>query len=92
MFIRQNSPPSGGSGQGTTPFTGIPIEYNPYESNGKNMLTITGTMTSLALLAVLVRLHVRGIMLKSVGIDDYIIVFSMYVETVIQFLSTAYTL
>lgn len=63
----------------------IPLEYNPYESNGKNMLTITGVMTSFALLAVIARLYVRGVMLKSVGIDDYLMILSMYIYLSLNF-------
>ncbi len=44
------------------------------ESNASNLLAIHGTFCGLAILSVLLRLYVRIFMLKSIGIDDYIIV------------------
>ncbi|KAK7898083.1 hypothetical protein LTR67_004715 [Exophiala xenobiotica] len=45
-----------------------------HQSNASNLLAIHGTFCGLAILSVLLRLYVRIFMLKSIGIDDYIIV------------------
>ena len=44
------------------------------ESYAPELLAIHGTFCGVAILSVLLRLYVRVFMLKSVGIDDYIIV------------------
>jgi hypothetical protein len=45
-----------------------------HQSNASNLLAVHGTFCGLAILSVLLRLYVRIFMLKSIGIDDYIIV------------------
>lgn len=44
------------------------------ESYAGNLLAIHGTFCGVALLSVLLRLYVRIFMLKSVGVDDYLMV------------------
>jgi hypothetical protein len=44
------------------------------ESYAGNLLAIHGTFCGVALLSVILRLYVRVFMIKSVGVDDYIMV------------------
>jgi len=44
------------------------------ESYAPNLLAIHGTFCGVALLSVILRLYVRIFMLKSVGLDDYLMV------------------
>ena len=44
------------------------------ENYAPNLLAIHGTFCGAAILSVILRLYVRIFMLKSIGIDDYIIV------------------
>ncbi len=48
-----------------------PIQYKDEDYSG-TLLAIHGTFCGAAVLSVLLRLYVRIFMLKSIGIDDYI--------------------
>lgn len=47
------------------------------ESHGSQILGIIGSFTTCAFLAVIARLYVRAVMLKTVGYDDYFMVLAM---------------
>lgn len=51
-------------------------EYLAFNNKGE-ILSITGTFTGIALVAVLFRVYVRCVMLRVFGMDDYIIVLAM---------------
>lgn len=61
------------SGSGEPPLPPDYVDYN----NASGIRTIVGFVTALALLTVLLRLYVRAIMLKVVGIDDYLMILAM---------------
>jgi len=56
-----------------------PPKFGPVSmtSRGKSILGITGFFTGFACTVVLARLYVRTFMLKTVGIDDYIMIVAM---------------
>jgi hypothetical protein len=58
--------------------------------NSHQILSITGTFFTAALIVVLLRCYVRLAMLKVFGIDDYVMVVAMvcYSRKLIRFLST----
>ena len=58
------------------PITGPLPPVDP-ESHGQILLAITGVFTGLGIAVVLARLYVRAFMLKTVGVDDYIIIIAM---------------
>ncbi|KAI1609133.1 phosphatidylserine decarboxylase [Exophiala viscosa] len=45
-----------------------------HNSNASNLLAIHGTFCGIAVLSVVLRLYVKGVMLKSMGSDDYTII------------------
>lgn len=47
------------------------------ESHGERILAVTGCFTVFASIVVLARLYVRSVMLKTMGIDDWIMIVSM---------------
>ncbi|KAL3422024.1 integral membrane protein [Phlyctema vagabunda] len=47
------------------------------ESNGSTILAYTGFVTAVSCVVVLARLYVRAVMLKTMGTDDYIMVFAL---------------
>jgi len=59
-----------------------PPNFGPVdpESHGKTIISITGFFTGFAIAVVLARLYVRAVMLKTVGIDDYIMIVAMVSE------------
>lgn len=61
------------------PLTATPGHDAEYlaENNAGNILALVGTLGFVAVVIVALRLYVRIRMLKSVGMDDYLIVASM---------------
>ena len=51
-----------------------PIIHYKNESNTGNLLAIHGAFGGTAVLTVLLRIYVRIFMLKSIGVDDYIMI------------------
>jgi hypothetical protein len=60
-------------------------------SNASTILAINGTFVGFSLLVVLARVYVRIIMLKTFGVDDYIIVAAMVTQIFIPIASTLKT-
>ena len=65
---RQAPPPS--------PQVALTPEYVAFNNSGE-ILSIVTAFTAVAILAVTTRFYVRAFVLKSVGLDDYTILFSM---------------
>jgi hypothetical protein len=59
--------------QQAPPVTG-PLDYS---TNAPSILAIVGFFDAFALLVVLARIYVRGVMLKTVGTDDYVMMAAM---------------
>lgn len=59
--------------QATVPSVG-PVSK---ENHGGRILTVIGCFTAFASLVVLARVYVRSMMLKTMGVDDWIIIVSM---------------
>lgn len=47
------------------------------ENHGSRILAVTGCFTAFALMVILARIYVRSVMLKTMGVDDYIVIVSM---------------
>lgn len=59
------------------PFPAFPVFEDPLASTGNNLLMITGLFTAIAGLAVILRVYVRAVMIKTLGPDDYVMTFAM---------------
>jgi hypothetical protein len=58
----------------TSASTGSPP---PDDSNASSILAINASFTGFAFLAVVLRLYIRSVMLKTMGLDDYAIAAAM---------------
>ena len=75
--------------QAPPPFPQVALtpEYVAFNNSGE-IISIVTAFTAVAILAVTTRFYVRAFVLKSVGLDDYTILFSMVSAR--QSLSTVY--
>lgn len=56
---------------------------DPYESREATVLGIVCFVVSVASLAVAARIYTRAVLIKSMGVDDYMAIFSLVSATVI---------
>ncbi|KAK0664703.1 hypothetical protein DIS24_g215 [Lasiodiplodia hormozganensis] len=80
VYLKRQSGSHSASDEGPSSF---PPEYANF-SAADEIISITSVFCALALAVVMLRLYVRGWMLRFVGSDDYVILFSMVLSIVVM--------
>jgi hypothetical protein len=80
MYLARQETSTSAPAASSTPATGpATFDFGPVdlESQGGTILSITGFFSGFAILVVLARLYVRAFMLKTMGVDDYVMIVAM---------------